>query len=193
MVKIWSVKDFACIGTFEGHQSSVIRVVFLSRGMQLASAGSDGLVKVWNLKSSENVTTIDAHESKVSGRVCVLLCCLLCEGVFVITDSRFLQIWALSASADESLLATGSTDATLAFFADVTRTVQAEKVEAEERLIVQQQELDNLLFQKQYVQAARLALSLGHPRRLLGVLETIFVMDDREVGLRWPVYGFVRS
>ena len=64
-VKIWSVKDFACIGTFEGHQSSVIRVLFLSRGMQLASAGSDGLVKIWNLKSSENVATIDAHESKV--------------------------------------------------------------------------------------------------------------------------------
>lgn len=64
-IKMWSVKDFACLATFEGHQSSVLRVKFLSRGVQLISAGSDGLIKLWNIKTNETVATIDAHDAKV--------------------------------------------------------------------------------------------------------------------------------
>ena len=36
-VKLWAISDFSCVKTFEGHSSSVLKVVFLSRGMQLAS------------------------------------------------------------------------------------------------------------------------------------------------------------
>jgi WD40 repeat protein len=51
--------------TFEGHTNSILRVNFLSRGTQLLSAGSDGLVKLWSIRSEECVTTLDAHEDKV--------------------------------------------------------------------------------------------------------------------------------
>ena len=36
-VKLWAVADFTCVKTFEGHTSSVLKVTFLTRGMQLAS------------------------------------------------------------------------------------------------------------------------------------------------------------
>ncbi|KAJ7651679.1 U3 small nucleolar RNA-associated protein [Mycena polygramma] len=47
-VKLWSLDDFTCVKTFEGHTNSVLRVDFLNMGMQLVSSGSDGLVKLWN-------------------------------------------------------------------------------------------------------------------------------------------------
>ncbi len=36
-VKLWAVADFSCIKTFEGHTNSVLKVIFLTRGMQIAS------------------------------------------------------------------------------------------------------------------------------------------------------------
>lgn len=38
-IKIWSISDGACLKTFEGHTSSVLRASFLSRGTQLVSSG----------------------------------------------------------------------------------------------------------------------------------------------------------
>ena len=36
-VKLWALADFSCVRTFEGHDASVLKVVFLNRGMQLFS------------------------------------------------------------------------------------------------------------------------------------------------------------
>ena len=44
---------------------SVLRVSFLSHGMQLLSAGSDGLVKLWTIKSNDCIATLDAHDDRV--------------------------------------------------------------------------------------------------------------------------------
>ena len=44
----------------------MLRVDFLTRGMQLISCASDGLVKVWNVKDEDCTTTLDNHEEKVS-------------------------------------------------------------------------------------------------------------------------------
>ena len=43
-LKVWSVSSFTCLRTLEGHTSSVLKLHFVSRGTQLVSAGSDGLV-----------------------------------------------------------------------------------------------------------------------------------------------------
>ncbi len=51
--------------TFEGHTNSVLRVDFLSAGMQLVSSASDGLVKLWNIREEACVRTLDGHEDKV--------------------------------------------------------------------------------------------------------------------------------
>lgn len=36
-VKLWAIGDLSCIKTFEGHTNSVLKAVFLTRGMQIAS------------------------------------------------------------------------------------------------------------------------------------------------------------
>uniref|UniRef100_A0A2I3HXX0 Transducin beta like 3 n=1 Tax=Nomascus leucogenys TaxID=61853 RepID=A0A2I3HXX0_NOMLE len=53
--------------TSAGHDASVLKVAFVSRGTQLLSSGSDGLVKLWTIKNNECVRTLDAHEDKVWG------------------------------------------------------------------------------------------------------------------------------
>ena len=64
-VKLWSLDDFSCLKTFEGHTNSVVRVDFINAGMQMVSAASDGLVKVWNVREEGCMATMDNHEDKV--------------------------------------------------------------------------------------------------------------------------------
>lgn len=64
-VKLWSLTDYSCLKTFEGHTNSVLKTVWLSGGLQVGSAGGDGLVKVWDVKGGECNTTLDNHEDKV--------------------------------------------------------------------------------------------------------------------------------
>jgi WD40 repeat protein len=80
-VKIWSVKDHTCLRvsallvflsaqcycqTLEAHDSSVLRVAFVTAGMQLLTTSSDGLMKLWTIKSNDCVGTFDAHTDKVT-------------------------------------------------------------------------------------------------------------------------------
>lgn len=51
--------------TLEGHDSSVLRAEFISQGMQLVTAGADGLLKLWNIKSSECTATFDDHDGRI--------------------------------------------------------------------------------------------------------------------------------
>ena len=37
-VKLWSVRDQSCLKTFEGHSNSVLKVIFVTKGMQIISA-----------------------------------------------------------------------------------------------------------------------------------------------------------
>ena len=53
------------VQTFEGHTNSVLRVEFVTRGMQLLTCASDGLVKLWNIRDEQCVATLDNHEEKV--------------------------------------------------------------------------------------------------------------------------------
>lgn len=64
-IKIWSITDFSCLKTFQGHTSSVLKLFFIDNGMQFISSASDGNLKIWNLKANECVSTFDAHDGKV--------------------------------------------------------------------------------------------------------------------------------
>lgn len=51
--------------TLEGHESSVLKAEFLTRGMQIITASGDGLLKLWNIKTSECACTLEQHSSRV--------------------------------------------------------------------------------------------------------------------------------
>ncbi|KAI8072212.1 WD40-repeat-containing domain protein [Gilbertella persicaria] len=146
-VKIWSLKDFTCLKTFEGHTNSVLRVNFLSAGMQLVSAGSDGLVKVWTIKTNECASTLDNHTQKV---------------------------WALSVRKDEKFIVSAGADSVINFWEDVTLQEQEEDLKEKEQLIIKEQELQNFMRKKDYLNAILLALSLEQPFRLLGLFREVY-------------------
>ncbi|TRY98994.1 hypothetical protein DNTS_001252 [Danionella cerebrum] len=151
MVKIWGLQDFSCLKTFEGHDASVLKIIFVSRGTQLVSSGSDGLVKLWTIKTNECVKTFDAHQDKV---------------------------WALHGSIRDELIVTGSADSTITLWQDVTETEQAEEQAKQEEQVLKQQELWNLLHEKQYLKALGIAISLDQPHTALCVIKEIRQQED---------------
>ncbi|GAN02172.1 conserved hypothetical protein [Mucor ambiguus] len=146
-VKIWSLKDFTCLKTFEGHTNSVLRVDFLTAGMQLVSAGSDGLVKVWTIKTNECASTLDNHTQKV---------------------------WALAVRKDEKYIVSAGADSVVNFWEDVTLQEQEDELKEKEELLIKEQELQNFMRKKDYLNAILLALSLEQPFRLLGLFREVF-------------------
>jgi U3 small nucleolar RNA-associated protein 13 len=80
-----------------------LQVAFLSRGMQLASSGADGLCKLWTLKTNECVGTMDGHTDKV---------------------------WALTINQAEDRIMSGGGDSVISVWRDVTDEVE-EKANAE--------------------------------------------------------------
>ncbi|KAI9277654.1 WD40-repeat-containing domain protein [Sporodiniella umbellata] len=145
-VKIWNLKDFTCLKTFEGHTNSVLRVDFLTAGMQLVSAASDGLVKVWTIKTNECASTLDNHSEKV---------------------------WAVTVRKDESRVVSAGADSVINFWEDVTLQEQEEELKEKEELIIKEQELQNFIHKKDYLNAILLALSLEQPYRLLTLFREV--------------------
>ncbi|XP_006893907.1 PREDICTED: transducin beta-like protein 3 [Elephantulus edwardii] len=145
-IKLWALQDFSCLKTFEGHDASVLKVAFVSRGTQLLSSGSDGLLKLWTIKNNECVRTLDAHEDKV---------------------------WGLHCSRLDDHAVTGSSDSCVILWKDVTEEEQVEEQARREEQVIKQQELDNLLHERRYLQALGLAISLDRPHTVLTVIQAI--------------------
>ncbi|KAJ8344989.1 hypothetical protein SKAU_G00291820 [Synaphobranchus kaupii] len=145
-VRLWGLQDFSCLKTFEGHDASVLKVIFVSRGSQLLTSGSDGLVKLWTIKTNECVKTLDAHQDKV---------------------------WGLHASRKDDLVVTGSADSNIMLWQDVTEIELAEEQAKQEDQILKQQELSNLLQEKKFLKALGLAISLDQPHTALRVIKEI--------------------
>ncbi|KAI9795356.1 MAG: U3 small nucleolar RNA-associated protein 13 [Piccolia ochrophora] len=163
-VKIWSLSDYSCLRTLEGHTNSVLKVVWLPppttpsttltpnkpSPVQVASAGSDGLVKVWDATSGELACTLDNH-----------------------TD----RVWSLAASststATRTLVSAGA-DSVITFWTDTSSATAAAASAETSRLIETDQQLANLTRAGSYRDALVLALTLSSaPSRLLNLLTTI--------------------
>jgi U3 small nucleolar RNA-associated protein 13 len=95
--------------TFEGHANSVLRVTFVSRGTELLSSSSDGLLKVWNIKTNECVNTFDVHTDKV---------------------------WALAVRKDEEQILSGGADSVINIWQDFTMAEEEERQKANEERIL---------------------------------------------------------
>lgn len=166
-VKIWSLSDYSCLRTFEGHTNSVLKVLWLplapnvssnsrsGRGTQVVSAGGDGLVKVWDVRSGELATTLDNHIDRV---------------------------WALathpnppsaSSNAVVSSLISGGGDSTITFWRDTSAETATAAIAASTERVEQDQRLQNYTRSGNYREAITLALQLDHPARLLGLFTAV--------------------
>lgn len=192
-IRIWSLTDYACLRTLEGHANSVLKVVWLpppkeqrgreDRGVQVASAAGDGLVKVWNAQESECAATLDNHIDRVWAlavkpppRSTAEEQAKQDEGMEDDDDDE-----EPNASDSTLELVSGSADSTLTFWTDTTAsTALAATTQATAR-IEQDQELQNHIRAQNFREAIVLALQLNHPKRLLDLF-TAVVNSPHETG-----------
>ena len=173
-VKIWSLGDFSCIRTFEGHTNSILKAVWLSFGgsrdnkdtvrpqlddpeadegsrkmnrpLQVASAAGDGLVKVWNVNSEELAVTLDNH-----------------------TD----RVWTLVCQPETNALISGGGDGVVTYWRDTTSSSVAARAAASSARVEEDQRLQNYIKAGSYNDAITLALQLDHPGRLLSLFTAV--------------------
>ncbi|KAK2630041.1 hypothetical protein QTJ16_000861 [Diplocarpon rosae] len=154
-IKIWSLSDYSCMRTFEGHTNSVLKVAWLGlpksedRGkkhVQIVSAAGDGLVMVWDTSTGGAACTLDNHEDRV---------------------------WALAVNPETNMIVSGGGDSNLTFWKDTTSSTQAASNAAATLFVEQEQELQNYIHAKLYRQAITLALQLNHPARLLSLFTSV--------------------
>jgi U3 small nucleolar RNA-associated protein 13 len=163
-IKLWSLADYTCIRTFEGHSNSVLKVVWLNiaddeastkKRVQFASAGGDGLVKIWDANLGETECTLDNHEDRV---------------------------WALTVHPKTNTIISGSGDSTVTFWKDTTSETQAASAEAATKMIEQEQQLENYIHAGSFREAIVLALQLNHPGRLLNLFRNVVTTQSPEKG-----------
>ncbi|KAL6716421.1 U3 small nucleolar RNA-associated protein 13 [Lecanora helva] len=170
-VKIWSLNDYSCLRTFEGHTNSVLKVIWVpippptpspddesaprpsKRPPQIASAGGDGLLKVWDATTGEVATTLDNH-----------------------TD----RIWALTANPETGMLVSGGGDSVVTFWKDTSTETAAKTSAAATQRVEQDQELQNYIHRGRYREAITLALALNHPGRLLSLFTNVINTSPSE-------------
>ncbi|KKK17663.1 hypothetical protein AOCH_002487 [Aspergillus ochraceoroseus] len=191
-VKLWSLSDYSCLLTFEGHTNSVLKVLWLpppdmsnKSGEEdedemavdkpfvqlrplVASAAADGLVKIWSPYTGELETTLDNHTDRVWALASPTP-----------SGSRDDIKGSSLASSSPYALASGSADSTVTFWTDTTSATYTAAVNANSVRIEQDQQLQNYIVAGAYREAITLALQLNHPGRLLSLFNAaIDAADD---------------
>ncbi|KAG9196673.1 putative U3 small nucleolar RNA-associated protein 13 [Alternaria panax] len=158
-VKIWSLADYSCLLTLEGHSNSVLKLSWLpyrpvdardKRGPQIASAAGDGLVKIWDTVSGEAMSTLDNH-----------------------TD----RVWALVAHPTTGALVSGGGDSVITFWEDTTSTTLEAATTAETERIELDQKLQNYTYAGNYREAIVLALQMDQPARLFSLFKSVVEIE----------------
>ncbi len=168
-IKIWSLNDYSCVRTLEGHTNSVLKVLWLPLSSsspltstnakathpQIASAGGDGLVKIWDATTGEVAATLDNHSDR---------------------------IWALAVDPDTRMLVSGGGDSIVTFWKDTSSETAGKTWAAATQRVEQNQELQNYIHRGNYREAVTLALALNHPARLLSLLQGVVDTTPPEEG-----------
>lgn len=168
-VKIWSLEDYSCLRTLEGHTNSILKVLWMpirpfdatstnersQPPLQVATAGGDGLVKIWDSNTGEVVATLDNHSDR---------------------------IWALTVHPETNALVSGGGDSTITFWKDTTAKTIATNTALATARVEQEQQLQNYVHAGHYREAITLALQLNQPGRLLSLLQSVVSANPPEAG-----------
>ncbi|KAL5121822.1 U3 small nucleolar RNA-associated protein 13 [Pleosporales sp. CAS-2024a] len=161
-VKIWSLADYSCLLTLEGHSNSILKLAWLpyrrvdardKRGAQVASAAGDGLVKIWDAESGEIMSTLDNH-----------------------TD----RVWALVAHPTTGALISGGGDGVVTFWQDTTSATLEAATIADSQRVELDQKLQNYAYAGNYREAIVLALQMDQPGRLFSLLKQVVEEEEEE-------------
>lgn len=158
-VKIWSLGDYTCLRTLEGHTNSILKVCWIPyhpatntsqpqsrRPLQVASAAGDGLVKIWNATTGDVATTLDNHEDRV---------------------------WALTVHPTTGVIISGGGDSVVTFWKDTSSATAHAQTQKATELVEQEQKLQNYMRDGRWREGIVLALQLDHPGRLLALLKSV--------------------
>ncbi|KAK5943530.1 U3 small nucleolar RNA-associated protein 13 [Knufia obscura] len=186
-VKVWSLNTYACLLTFEGHQNSVLKVIWLpplptkgpddERQQQknkpmIASASSDTLIKLWSPYAASDsdhlLATLDGHTDRVWSLATPLS----------VTSSQHDPNDA-DTRPPYSLIS-GAADAKISFWTDTTATTAIESSKAMTERVEQDQLLQNHIVAKNYKEVITLSLALNHPGRLLKVFQEVVGLPESE-------------
>ncbi|KAK5076809.1 U3 small nucleolar RNA-associated protein 13 [Lithohypha guttulata] len=186
-VKVWSLNTYTCLLTFEGHQNSVLKVLWLpppSTGdsddsrqshqnkPMIASASSDTLIKLWSPYASADadhlLTTLDGHTDRVWSLAAPLS-----------VTNRTPESEKARKAAPYSLIS-GAADAKIAFWTDTTATTAIETTKALTERVEQDQMLQNHILARHYKEGITLSLALNHPGRLLRIFEDVVNLPETE-------------
>ncbi|KAL0487790.1 U3 small nucleolar RNA-associated protein 13 [Acrasis kona] len=148
-IRIWNLNG-KCLKVLDGHQTSVVKVAFINKGLQLVSSDANGLVKIWNIKSSEVLDTFDHHSAR---------------------------IWALVVRDDGKVMITGGEDSRINIWKDWTEGVIQEKRQLVDQTVKQEQELDQMIRSGKFLDAIILSISTDRPKKTFTLLEKLFETD----------------
>lgn len=168
-VKLWSVVDYSIIRTLEGHTASVLNAKFVNHGTQLISSSADGLIRLWTIRSGECENTFEDHQDRVWA-----------------LESLQLQANESKESSFENgdlalkYFCSAGSDSKIILWKDVTEEEEMKRLSDAEDMLVLEQQMQNDLRNKNYGKALKLAITLGHPSKVLNIL-TYILEEDKEV------------
>ncbi|KAJ5483391.1 hypothetical protein N7530_002637 [Penicillium desertorum] len=185
-VKLWSLSDYSCLLTFEGHTNSVLKVLWLPPP-QVSNNQTD--------EDEDDEEAATARKNAIQDRP--LIASAAADGELETTlDNHIDRVWALASPTPSGsradvkptssklnttpyAIASGSADATVTFWTDTTSATYTAAVNASSARVEQDQELQNYIRAGAYREAITLALQLNHPGRLLSLFTSaIDAADD---------------
>ena len=185
-VKIWSLTDYSCLRTFEGHSNSVLKVVWLPLQTQSPKAADDDSGTDLDDAEAEKLEGSIAKSSQQvasAGADGLVKVWDVPSGELATTlDNHTDRVWALLAHPGQGALISGGGDGVITWWKDTTSNKAAASAAASTARIEEDQRLQNFMRIGSYREAITLALQLNHPARLLSLFTAV-------VGKYPPEYG----
>ncbi|KAM3134410.1 hypothetical protein pb186bvf_013523 [Paramecium bursaria] len=190
-IKIWN-ETLMCTMVLTGHKRGVWDVQFSPIEKLIASASGDMTIRVWNLVDGTNIKTLTGTTQMLKlqwiGQSEILsgdavgnikiwnLKKQICVNTFTEHDGK---IYALEIKKNQKIqIASGANDSLLVIWQDSTEQQTQENQVKLHQNQLKLQEIDNLIRDQQYLQAAILAFQNNFTKNFIDVVQEIIKGDD---------------